>query len=640
MKIQCENCAILHELDPPAWVVSSGRPFRFRCSSCGHSQSVMPETLPDDDPPPPPPPPPEPVTRSVRPADPPKPASVTPLPAGTGTETPFPETNDGAVFLKQNGQIYMVRDWDTLKRWITERRVDRHDLVSEGGVRWEPIGSRRDLAHLFGPTLHPLAEDEEPMSEEVLKPTDSQIPGNEPVDLGGSMPFEMPFMGASTGAVLQGAWHDDDTEGIPTGLPALPRQLGPGRKGASPERTPTEDPEDAFGENPTYALPPPTVDPAHDRATRAAVTAAGGMTYVAPGTDSPLPAPTVDQKPQIPNLHEQVTAPPPLAVPTAFSNAPPAGEGWDDLMVADDEDEDEEEDDEPIVFPETAPPPHIDVSQPSLGLPPTPIEVDEISYEPSLAAAWDLQRIAFVAVMALLALIMVGFSTWYVRNTRQPTAPVSVEPDAELGAVLPTDAPAPTVAAEPADPTPPEQSGTDGEGTNAEGTDAGTEPTAAPEPAVAAAPQPAPVAPAPTPKPAPAATPKPTPAPKPPPKPAPAPKPAPEADLWGTAPAPEPAAPKPAPKPAPATGASLGKLIDQGWGAVERDPKKAASLFRSALDLSATHAEANYGFGYAQLQLGDKGTAQTYLCKALSGGSVDVQREVRGLLENNQLGCN
>ncbi len=42
MKIQCENCATQHELDPPAWVVSSGRAFRFRCSSCGHSQSVQP----------------------------------------------------------------------------------------------------------------------------------------------------------------------------------------------------------------------------------------------------------------------------------------------------------------------------------------------------------------------------------------------------------------------------------------------------------------------------------------------------------------------------------------------------------------------------------------------------------------------
>ena len=44
MQIQCENCGVEHELEPPSWVISSGRAFRFRCSSCGHSQSVQPPT--------------------------------------------------------------------------------------------------------------------------------------------------------------------------------------------------------------------------------------------------------------------------------------------------------------------------------------------------------------------------------------------------------------------------------------------------------------------------------------------------------------------------------------------------------------------------------------------------------------------
>ena len=43
MKIKCGNCSVDHELEPPAWVMSSGRAFRFRCSSCGVSQMVQPQ---------------------------------------------------------------------------------------------------------------------------------------------------------------------------------------------------------------------------------------------------------------------------------------------------------------------------------------------------------------------------------------------------------------------------------------------------------------------------------------------------------------------------------------------------------------------------------------------------------------------
>lgn len=44
VRIVCENCASTHDLDPPAWVVSSGRAFRFRCAACGHAQMVPPPT--------------------------------------------------------------------------------------------------------------------------------------------------------------------------------------------------------------------------------------------------------------------------------------------------------------------------------------------------------------------------------------------------------------------------------------------------------------------------------------------------------------------------------------------------------------------------------------------------------------------
>ena len=72
---------------------------------------------------------------------------------------------------------------------------------------------------------------------------------------------------------------------------------------------------------------------------------------------------------------------------------------------------------------------------------------------------------------------------------------------------------------------------------------------------------------------------------------------------------------------------------------VESNPGSAADLFEQALQLHAANVEANYGFGYAQLQLGDKVRAQSHLCRAYSEGTVDVRREVKGLLDQNQLGC-
>ena len=143
---------------------------------------------------------------SAGPTDaPPTPESIDPQPAA---DPPTPQADqadegDAAVFLKQNGQIYMVRDWDTLKRWIVERRVDQSDLVSEGGVRWEPIGDRPDLLSLFAA----------PQISEVDAPTEADVP----------FPFERirPFPGVTP----EGAgWQDEDTDGIPTGLPPLPNE--------------------------------------------------------------------------------------------------------------------------------------------------------------------------------------------------------------------------------------------------------------------------------------------------------------------------------------------------------------------------------------------------------------------------------
>ena len=153
MNIQCENCGAEHDLDPPAWVLSSGRPFRFRCSVCGHSQMAEPPTavtLPetvaaqDEAEAEPAEQPAAPAATKAAPTKPPAADSEPLRPAG-----PSAEDSDESVFLKQDGKVYLVKDWATLQRWIMERRVGREDLVSEGGVRWEPIGSRPELGSFF-----------------------------------------------------------------------------------------------------------------------------------------------------------------------------------------------------------------------------------------------------------------------------------------------------------------------------------------------------------------------------------------------------------------------------------------------------------------------------------------------------------
>ena len=75
---------------------------------------------------------------------PPRPAAP-PAPAAPTT----PPENANSVFLKQDGKVYLVRDWATLQRWIMEHRVGRDDMVSEGGVNWDRVGGRPELGSFF-----------------------------------------------------------------------------------------------------------------------------------------------------------------------------------------------------------------------------------------------------------------------------------------------------------------------------------------------------------------------------------------------------------------------------------------------------------------------------------------------------------
>jgi hypothetical protein len=103
------------------------RAMKFRCSSCGRTFTTRFEE--DDD-------------REDTNAEP----TTSRAPAPPPTEAP---SQGPGMLLKQEGKVYHVKDTATMQKWIVERRVLREDLVSIGGVRWEPVGSRPELEVFF-----------------------------------------------------------------------------------------------------------------------------------------------------------------------------------------------------------------------------------------------------------------------------------------------------------------------------------------------------------------------------------------------------------------------------------------------------------------------------------------------------------
>jgi hypothetical protein len=178
-------------MEPPEWVSSSGRAFRFRCSTCGHSQMVA---APSSD----------------------GPVSV---------EEPSSES-EGSIYLKQDGKVYLVQGWQTLSQWIEESRIGPEDLISEGGVRWEHVNERPEVAHLFASEVGPVV----PVDADAL-----------PFD---ATPGPAPELASMTDAPAR---NDNRFGGVPTGLPPLP-VLGAVDLGATAsEAAPA--PEDVSGEN-------------------------------------------------------------------------------------------------------------------------------------------------------------------------------------------------------------------------------------------------------------------------------------------------------------------------------------------------------------------------------------------------------
>ena len=72
---------------------------------------------------------------------------------------------------------------------------------------------------------------------------------------------------------------------------------------------------------------------------------------------------------------------------------------------------------------------------------------------------------------------------------------------------------------------------------------------------------------------------------------------------------------------------------------VESNPVQAAEYFNRALNLEAGNSEALYGLGYAYLGMNKVSEALDPLCKAIRGGDIGIQREIRGILSRKDLSC-
>jgi hypothetical protein len=191
---------------------------KFRCSSCGRTFTTRFEEEERED---------------------------TELDAtGTVTRTPPPQPVESkaagpGMLLKQEGKVYHVKDTATMQKWIVERRVLREDLVSIGGVRWEPVGSRPELEVFFqvveqadqaqaiatgGPVLvSPVAPTAGPPPPPLPGP-DFSVPSSDAT----AATEVIDRSGTSSEALALSAEEadDDDSEdtasGIPVALPTLP----------------------------------------------------------------------------------------------------------------------------------------------------------------------------------------------------------------------------------------------------------------------------------------------------------------------------------------------------------------------------------------------------------------------------------
>lgn len=575
MKIQCENCSVEHELDPPAWVVSSGRPFRFRCSSCGHSQMVSPSKGAAEDAPPRPPA---------------EPAPPQLLPDAQAVQAPPSESGSAPpVYLKQDGKVYLVRDWATVQRWIMERRVEREDLVSEGGVRWEPIGNRPELGSFFAaveqleaqeqhPAAAPLPSATPTLAEFTPPPFPASAPPAPPAATPPPNPFANPFPFGEPEDEPPSSGRfgrlDDDTEGVPMGLPPLPTE----EEGAPGEDEYPTQPAVRRGRlsEPTLApaddlLTPP---PASERDTRIT----GSPIPVLPDP-AMLRADTIPPDVAPPQLPPTPAPAPRVEVPAPVRPAQPSALALATTVIHEEPPEEAHLGDDPFfgkaaAAHDTAAPDDWEVPPPPRGLP---------GWVLPLAAGFTF--VVLVGAVAVVALSNMG------KGEHTPPPEHEVEPD--LTKVI--TPPEPEKA-----PEPPPAADTDAPAV-ADGTPAEGAPTEAPTVAAGSV-----------------------------------------VDAGKAPPEKPPVTATDPSKPPVEKAVSPSKLIDKGWAAVDRgDLVAAGSSFQKALGAAPENADANYGYGYVLLKQGQNDLAARHLCRArsIAGDNSDIGREANGMLQASGLSC-
>lgn len=97
--------------------------------------------------------------------------------------------------------------------------------------------------------------------------------------------------------------------------------------------------------------------------------------------------------------------------------------------------------------------------------------------------------------------------------------------------------------------------------------------------------------------------------------------------------------PSPAVTPEP-TSSSYITLVEQGWGALERNDLQAAfAAFERAVKVAPLGVDANYGLGYTLLQRGRTTEATRYLCRAGERAVGNDKREIEGVLRHRGLTC-
>lgn len=445
------------------------------------------------------------------------------------TEPPPPDTNPsdhddamappptGSLYLRQQENVYVVRDMETLQQWIQERRVGADDAVSEDGNTWTPVGQ---LEHNLQPTPAPVLHTKPP----------SQTPATD-----SNATFSLPN-------VPTNAWTDDDTEGVPVGLPALDEPTDP---------------------QPTVASSAPddldTLFEAPDRTEDSAFLPA----------DDPTEPPVlvmVKTEPNTPDTSPQVDVP--LISEDLFFNH--------DLTIPTEE---------AVAFADDI----------------------ELAWKQSERRRKTRLRLILFFVFALPPLLIAGYTLNGVAPPAVPAdPPATPAPPATPQRDVPEQAVAEPIEA-------PEDEGTAAQLLDDD--DASEQQAIATKPAEPVVPEANP-----EPKPAPNVEPKP--------EPKPAPKPAPKVE------------PKPKPKPAQTGNASdLRSWIDDGWNMVESSPSQAAEQFNKALAVAPANSEALYGLGYAYLGLNKISEALDPLCKAIRGGDIGIQREIRGILSRKDLSC-